>query len=90
MTSSGQIESMAARLETPEARAAFGEAEHVVTKAFVEEFGDTFETMEITPLGDITIWTSRKVWCIRREGGIRDKLIAFHDILLFKNESCWL
>ena len=49
-------------------------AEKVVKRELVERIGDKFETMEITELGDVTIWTTTKVWCIRKAGGA-EKLI---------------
>lgn len=35
---------------------------------------DSFEVMEITDYGSVTIWTKKNVWCIRNEYG-REKLI---------------
>jgi hypothetical protein len=46
----------------------------LVTLGIVEQFGDKFEAMEITELGDITLWTTSKVWCIRKEPRL-EKLI---------------
>ena len=46
----------------------------LVNRELLEKFGDKFEVMEITDLGNITVWTTSKVWCIRQEAGL-EKLI---------------
>jgi hypothetical protein len=37
-----------------------------------EQFGDKFEAMDVSDLGDVTIWTTTKVWCIRKETGLEN------------------
>jgi hypothetical protein len=45
-----------------------------VRRELLERYGDKFEAMEITDLGGVTVWTTGKVWCIRKESG-PEKLI---------------
>ena len=36
--------------------------------------GDAFEAMEFGEHGDVLIWTSTRVWYVRRENGIKERL----------------
>jgi hypothetical protein len=49
-------------------------SERIVRRTVIEHSDDSFETMEVSELGDIIIWTTTRVWCIRKEGGF-EKLI---------------
>jgi len=46
-----------------------------ITWAFLNRTtDDEFEAMSIGDFGSVTVWTKRRVWCIRREGSM-EKLV---------------
>jgi len=44
------------------------------TRDIFESEGERFEAMKVSEDGNVTIWTTHKVWCIIKHGNL-DKLI---------------
>jgi hypothetical protein len=47
---------------------------HVIYRFDIESEGDSFEAMQIDRYGDVTIWTTHRVWLLRNEWGLRESL----------------
>jgi hypothetical protein len=57
-------------IKTPKDRFDLQREKRAVRRELVEQYGDRFEAMEVSALGDVVVWTTSKVWCVRKEIGI--------------------
>ena len=63
-----------APIKSKEQRFDLVNGDRIVRRDIIEKASDLFEVMQVSDLGDILIWTTSNVWCIRKEGGL-EKLI---------------
>ena len=55
-----------------------------ITQAGITRPDDTFEAMHIAERGDVYLWTIQRVWYVRRENGVKERLrwVPRHPISL--------